>query len=508
MLVTYRFFRSPAAAIFSFLILNGLTLNRAHALTMKLFVTSGTVNVPDASSTAPDALVPSAHPRIAEEMTADITAPRRATASTRKGGADKHADAANISESVTLWRRKYLFGDWGGRRTALEKKGLTFDFYYTDDALGNPIGGRSDFALWGRIRGSMDVDFSKFTDWQGLTFHATGLWQYGADLSKQYTFTAVDSSSLPSAHTLRLDSYFLQQYMLHHKLAFRGGQIAAYDSYGDSEYGASFINLALGYAHSNLNAAAYLSFNPAGVPAFEVKVLPTDNFYVKAMVLSEERNPYVTDTNGFDFHLGGPVLATEAGYMVDPPKAPNASYTMGVEPFITDKKTGNHLGIYRFGAGYDPHNFTDLLTNTDKAGNYVLYAQADQAVYRMGNMGSDRSRGLDLSYSEDYAPGDVTQYSHQIWVGARWIGPAGGRWAKDAIGLGYVRTAVGSHYRELMFEASGKELSSEHLVEANYLAHLTPWLLVQPVVQLYVKPAGDASREDVVVVGFRTKVTF
>ena len=193
--------------------------------------------------------------------------------------------------------------------------------------------------------------------------------------------------------------------------------------------------------------------------------------------------------------------------MVDPPEAPNASYTMGAEPFITDKETGNHPGIYRFGAGYDPHNFTDLLTNTEKAGNYVLYAQADQAVYRMSNVASDLSRGLDLSYSEDYAPGYVTQYSHQIWVGARWIGPAGGRWAKDAIGLGYVRTAVGSHYRALMFKASGKELSSEQLVEANYLAHLTPWLLVQPVVQWYVKPDGDASREDVVV-GFRTKVTF
>ena len=275
------------------------------------------------------------------------------------GEADRSADAdrPNVPADSHIWRRKYLFGDWNGRRTALEKKGLSFDFYYTDDALGNPIGGRSDFAVWGRIRGSMDVDFSKLTDWQGLTFHATGLWQYGTDLSKQYTFTAVDSSSLPSAHTLRMDSYFFQQYMLHHKLAVRGGQIAAYDSYGDSEYGASFINLALGYAHSNLNSAAYLSFNPAGVPAFEVKALPTDKFYVKAMVLSEERNPYVTDSNGFDFHLGGPVLATEAGYMVDPPKPPNASYTMGAEPFITDEETGNHPGIYRFGAGYDPHNF-------------------------------------------------------------------------------------------------------------------------------------------------------
>jgi porin len=416
--------------------------------------------------------------------------------------------APQTPESGNVWRRKYLFGNWNGTRTRLENKGLTFDVYYVDDALGNPQGGRGDFAVWGRIRASADVDFSKFTPDKDLTFHVTGLWQYGTDLSKQYTLTAVDSSSLPSAHTLRMDSYFLQQYLLHHKLALRAGQIAAYDSYGDSEYGASFINLALGYAHSNLNSAAYLSFNPAGVPAFELKVLPTDHFYVKGMVLSEERNPYVQDPSGFSFHLGGPVFAGEAGYMHDPPKPPDATNTMGKEPFITDKETGNHPGIYRFGAGYDPHNFTDLLTGNQISGNYVVYAQIDQAVYRLSNSGPDKNRGLDLTYSEDYSPGNVTQYSHQLWVGARWIGPGGGRWSKDTIGLGYVRTAVGSHSREEALATTGKDLTAEHLVEVNYLSNVTPWLMVQPVMQWFIKPQGDASRESVFVLGFRTKVTF
>jgi porin len=141
----------------------------------------------------------------------------------------------------SLEQRKYLFGDWKDERSTLEEKGIAFDFYYMDDALANPYGGREDAGVWGRIRGSADVDFSKLSSWQGLTFHMTGLWQYGTDLSPQYTGTLVNSSSFPSAHTLRLDSYFLQQYLLHHKMAIRLGQIAAYDSYGSSEYGASFV---------------------------------------------------------------------------------------------------------------------------------------------------------------------------------------------------------------------------------------------------------------------------
>ncbi|HEY1744530.1 MAG TPA: carbohydrate porin [Granulicella sp.] len=417
-------------------------------------------------------------------------------------------DSTATPESGNIWKRKYLLGDEGGVRSKLEAKGLTFDLYYIADALDDPYGAPEDFGVWGRIRASMDVDFSKFTPDKGLTFHATGLWQYGTNLSTQYTNTAVNSTDLPSAHTLRLDSYFIQQYLFDHKLAIRTGQIAAYDTYGDAEYGASFINLAMGYAHTNLNSAAYLSFNPAGVPAFEVKVLPTDHFYVKTMVLSEERNPYVQDPSGFSFHLGGPVFAGETGYLVDPPKPANATNTMGAEPFITDSETGNHPGIYRFGAGYDPHNFTDLLTNATVSGNYVIYGQIDQAVYRLSNTGPDKNRGLDLTYSQDYAPGNVTQYSDQIAAGARWIGPAGGRWSKDMIGLGYVRTTNGSHYRELMLAKTGKNLGAENLIEVNYLSNVTPWLVFQPVMQWFVKPQGDATRPDVFVIGFRTKVTF
>ena len=138
----------------------------------------------------------------------------------------------------------------------------------------------------------------------------------------------------------------------------------------------------------------------------------------------------------------------------------------------------------------------------------VVVAQADQAVYRLSRTGPDSHRGLDLTYSQDYAPGNVDQYSSQLFAGARWIGPGGGRWSKDAIGLGYVRTAVGSHYRERMLATTGKGLTAEHLVELNYQSNLTPWLLVQPVVQWYIKPQGDATRQDIFVIGFRTKVTF
>ena len=92
--------------------------------------------------------------------------------------------SAQTSSDVSDDRpRQYLFGDWGRERSSLASKGVTFDFFYVSDLQANPVGGLEQTqAGWGRIRGTMDIDFGKLTDWNGLTFHATGLWQFGGNL--------------------------------------------------------------------------------------------------------------------------------------------------------------------------------------------------------------------------------------------------------------------------------------------------------------------------------------
>src|SRR5208282_2005590 len=61
--------------------------------------------------------------------------------------------------------RSYLFGDWGGKRSELAKRGIVFDFFYVSDLQANPVGGLQQTQVgWGRIRGTMDIDFGKLTD--------------------------------------------------------------------------------------------------------------------------------------------------------------------------------------------------------------------------------------------------------------------------------------------------------------------------------------------------------
>lgn len=94
------------------------------------------------------------------------------------------AEIASDDPSDTDSRpRQHLFGDWGGERTSIASKEVTFDVFYVADLQANPVGGLEQTQVgWGRICGTIDIDFGKLADWNGLTLHATGLWQFGGNL--------------------------------------------------------------------------------------------------------------------------------------------------------------------------------------------------------------------------------------------------------------------------------------------------------------------------------------
>jgi len=157
-----------------------------------------------------------------------------------------NAGAPSSEYSSQYSSRQYLFGDWGGERSALAEKGVAFDFFYISDMLANPSGGlQQTYAGWERIRGTVDVNFDKMIQWHGLSFHATGLWQSGADLGGKIG-TLANPSDLVSRHSTRLDSFWVQQLFLHNKVRIRAGQLAGLDFYGNQEYGGTWLIEPLG----------------------------------------------------------------------------------------------------------------------------------------------------------------------------------------------------------------------------------------------------------------------
>src|SRR5206468_1728587 len=191
--------------------------------------------------------------------------------------------------------RPYLLGSWDEKRDELASKGIVFDFFYIADLQANPAGGlRQTAAGWGRIRSTIDIDFGRLMERHGLTFHATGVWQFGRNLGADIG-TVANPSGLASAHGARLDSFWIQKTFLENRALIRVGQFGGLDFFGDQEYGASYVIEPLNYAFGNLFSTTYESFAPAATPAALVQIIPWRTFYVKSAVLSGNRNPFTQD---------------------------------------------------------------------------------------------------------------------------------------------------------------------------------------------------------------------
>jgi porin len=370
---------------------------------------------------------------------------------------------------------------------------VTFDLFFVADLQANPVGGlKQTEAGWGRIRGTMDIDFGRLTDWNGLTFHVTGLWQFGGNLGAQIG-TIANPSGLVSAHTTRLDSFWLQQAFLHNHLFVKAGQLAGLDFYGNQTYGASYVIEPLDYAYGNLFTNTFESFNPAGTPGVQVRVQPTHDLYFTAAVISGNRDPYQQDKTGLNFVIkDSPVFLYEVGY----------AHGMENSAGQLDKKM--YPGTFKLGAAYNGGKFANA-AGVRSSANYLIYGAINQALYRAAGAGSDR--GLDATIGFDWSPNDVNRQNSQITGGLRYKGLIPGR-AKDWAAFGFVYSKISDQFRFAEASIGLPPLGSEKALEFNYGLQLTPYFLVQPVFQYYVDIGANPRVPNAAVFGFRTKVTF
>jgi porin len=398
-------------------------------------------------------------------------------------GSSVSAQSATDPPSQTWHDQPYLFGDWGGERTALERAGIVFNFVSVNDFL---VDSRGDDASLSRVRGTLDVDFGKLELVRGLKFHITGLWQGGGNMGA-YIGSIANPSSLVSANTARLDSWWFEQSFANDKLFVRAGQFAGSDFYGNQAYGSSYVMDPLGYALGNQFTADYESSDPAATPAAEVRVAPAKHIYVKSAVFSGNRNPYHDDVNGVHLQFrDSPVIAAEAGYLVDP------------TPSTTGK---TYSGSYKFGGTTNPGPFDNIVTGVRASGNYLLYFMANQAVYRP-EAGSDR--GLDLNFAFDWTPDDITSVYSQVTGGVRYHGliPRRGR---DTVAFGIVYSRISGTLNQSLANLGRMPFGAEKALEVNYALQVSRWFTFQPVFQYYFDTGANPLMHNSTVAGFRTR---
>ncbi len=384
----------------------------------------------------------------------------------------------------------HLFGDWGGERTHLVERGVSFDFQYVSDSLWNIKSVQPErFASWNRFRGTVDIDFGKLIGQQGLYFHATALWQAGGNLGT-YLGLLTSPSGMSSMNTCRLDSWWFEKRWLDERVAARVGQFAGQDFYGAQHYAASFIFEPMGYALGNL-FNDYEVFDPPSTPAAEVRVVPMHNFYVKSMVLAGVRAPFSQNPTGLVPQFNGiPVSVSEIGF------TPGKKAT-SVRAFDNVESRKGYSGLYQFGASYNPGKFTTA-SGVPQSGNYLLYWMANQALWRVD---SKEARGLDGTIAFDWSPGNINRNNTMLTAGLRFNEPLPLR-IHNTMSLGYVQNRLSQQF----VPEGAPKWKPENGVEFNTLLDPLPMILLQPVIQYYVNVGARTGHA--VVFGFRTKVEF
>jgi len=388
----------------------------------------------------------------------------------------------------------HLLGNWSEERERLSDRGINFDLQYVSDSLWNIRSTKQErLAVWNRARGTVDLDFSKLTGTKGLALHITAVYQGGGNLGT-YLGTLTGPSGLASTNAFRLDSWWLEKSIFNDHIIVRSGQFAGVDFYGTQLFGPSFIFEPLQYGFGNLSAATYESFDPPSTPAAELRVIPAAHFYVKSMVFAADRAPYTHNPTGLvpDFR-GAAASASEIGY--SPGRKASA---VRAQDTITARK--GYAGLYQLGAIYNPGRFNSISTTALVSGNYLIYGEVNQAVFRTSPYAS---RGLDVTANVDWTPPDRTRNYKEFTAGARFNEPLAIA-LHNTLGIAYVRNGINKAFPVASMLLTAH--NAEHAFEANLLVEFPRTIILQPVVQYYRNTGGSSN--NAVVFGFHSKIDF
>jgi carbohydrate-selective porin OprB len=105
----------------------------------------------------------------------------------------------------SFWNQQYMLGDWGGLRSRLADRGVTFDFNDIGDLQTDVSGSQEHrFIYFGRFRSSADIDFNKLASFDG-EFFISAICQYGQNLSGDYLHVNTLTSSIAGVQSERID---------------------------------------------------------------------------------------------------------------------------------------------------------------------------------------------------------------------------------------------------------------------------------------------------------------
>ncbi len=407
-------------------------------------------------------------------------------------------------------------GDPTGTRRWLAERGINWTLLYTNDILGNAVGGlRRGVINQGKLEAAMQADLEKLMGLQGLSFYSNVFFIHNTGRIRRDYVGGLDTiAAIEAVPTVRLSELWLEQKFAGGAASVRVGQLA-----GDTEFFFSAMSaLMLQSDWATIVAANLPSGGPAyplSTPGIRLKIDPNPNWSLLLAIFNgnpagpgagdeQLRNRY-----GLNFRVTDrPLLMAEA------------QWRQNRAPTDTGLATTIKLGTWAHLGKFNDQRFANdgsLLANPAGSGvplslrgNWGIYAVGEQQLYRP--QGGDADSGVTLYGRISVSPSDRNLISFYADGGVVVAGMIPQR-PDDKLGLGIIYSRFSDRARAFdrdvaAFTGLPTVIRDYELnIELTYLALVRPGLTVQPVLTYVVHPNGDASR-NALVGGIRTMVRF
>jgi porin len=368
-------------------------------------------------------------------------------------------------------------GDWGGRRPALNERGVLLQLDYSGQLFSNVHGGRTTSGAThaaGQLDLSLSLDTQRLHLWPGGTFFFLLRHQDGRGVSREVgSFSALGTLDEAERDFTQLAAWYLHQGFFESRLVAKLGRSDANVGFVDSELCELFLNG---------------DFDPPGnIP------MPTYPDPAFGLALFADPADWVTLAAGawggdLDVHEhGGAGLFAGRVFAI-------GEVTLHGRPLALP----GHLSAGAWVRSVDTPDPSGPADGRVFERNYGAYALFDQTLTReAGN--PDGAQGLGAWFQVSWTPAD--RNVNDLWLGGGLVytGPIPGR---DADAAGF---AVAS---QSLTQGGGgaSDPPPELVLEWFYSIQIAPWLALQPDLQYLVNP--QQNRRNAVVVGAQLSVAF
>lgn len=397
----------------------------------------------------------------------------------------------------------YLFGDWGGSRSELARRGVTFDLGYVGEIAHNLDGGFNQdgrLAYADQFQATMALDLERLVGFRDAHFQLTLTNRNGESLNNERLVDPATGgvSSVQEVYgrgnVTRLTQFWFQHAVFDGALEYKLGRIPLSDDFATLD--SNFQNLYLGSSQPG-NQAGGVWYNwPVSQWGGRVRIEDAGQRYLQIGVF--DQNPENLDPDqSLKFHRDGSegvITPVEVGW-------------------VPDQGPGGLPGKYKLGAYYSSAEASDYEDGGDagrRYGGYFVVQQQVSAPY-------GDQRGLTLFTQGSWHDPDTAYVARYLSAGGAWRGLFEGR-PKDELGIGLAYAEIGDAYVDSVTAgnaalpgpgASGyvPPQSDEWNAEVYYGVRVTPWMTLRPNLQYVAHPGANDEVENAWVVGTTVELT-